>query len=140
MIYQKGKDVDRSKWGRLAPEKKELLKRESEFAKQHRHDSDEELLEYLRTVAEKLGKCPTLHEVEGFAYIKKRLGPWPRILEKAGLKKINARQLARQERQMTARKPAKGNKVKENSYRNSRMNDPIREQKGDFEHYETKHT
>ena len=65
----------------------EFQKRESEFHRQHKHDSDEELLGYVRRVAEQLGKVPSKKDVPGFTYIKSRFGPWPRVLEKAGLKK-----------------------------------------------------
>lgn len=64
----------------------ELQKRESEFCRKHKNDSDEELLEYIRNIAVQLGKVPSKREVPGFIYIKSRFGPWPRVLEKAGLK------------------------------------------------------
>ena len=60
--------------------------RELAFYQQHKYDSDEELLAYLRDVAAKLGKVPDKSNVPGSAYLKGRFGPWPRILEKAGLK------------------------------------------------------
>jgi hypothetical protein len=65
-----------------------LLNREAEFARQHKDDSDEALLQYIRDCAEKLGHIPKKHEVIGFTYLKSRFGPWPRVLEKAGLKEL----------------------------------------------------
>ena len=67
-------------------ENMESMRLEAEFAKKHRHDTDEELIRYLRGVAKKLGHIPKKHEVLGYALIKSRLGPWPRVLEMAGLK------------------------------------------------------
>lgn len=68
-------------------ENMEFMRLEAEFAKKHRHDTDEELIRYLRGVAKKIGHIPKKHEVLGYALIKSRLGPWPRVLEMAGLKK-----------------------------------------------------
>ena len=68
-------------------ENMESMRLEAEFAKKHRHDTDDELIRYLRRVAKKLGHIPKKHEVLGYALIKSRLGPWPRVLEMAGLKK-----------------------------------------------------
>ncbi len=69
-----------------AEETKEFFMREEEFFQKHKSDTDEELLSYLKSIAVKTGHAPSKHEVIGFAYIKSRLGPWPRVLEKAGLK------------------------------------------------------
>ena len=60
---------------------------EGEFVEKHQKDSDEELLDIVRKKAEELGRIPLKHEVTGFVCIKMRFGPWPRVLEKAGLKK-----------------------------------------------------
>jgi hypothetical protein len=65
---------------------KDLLKIEADFAKKHKHDTDEELMQYLRNAARKLGHLPKKREVPGYALIKSRFGPWPRVLEMAGLK------------------------------------------------------
>ena len=65
----------------------ELMNLEAEFAKKHKRDTDEELIRYIRDTAEKLGHIPNKREVHGYALIKSRLGPWPRVLEMAGLKK-----------------------------------------------------
>ena len=67
---------------------KEFLKNEELFTKQHSKDTDEELIGYLKELSIKLGHVPKKHEVYGFTYLKSRFGPWPRVLEKAGLKEI----------------------------------------------------
>jgi len=59
---------------------------EDKFAEEHKNDSNEELLDIVRKKAEELGRLPKKHEVIGFVCIKMRFGPWPRVLEKAGLK------------------------------------------------------
>lgn len=59
---------------------------EDEFTEVHKNDTDEELLEIVRKKAEELGRAPKKHEVPGFICLKMRFGPWPRVLEKAGLK------------------------------------------------------
>lgn len=64
----------------------EVMRLEAEFAKQHKHDTDQDLIEYIRATADRLGHIPKKHEVRGYALIKSRLGPWPRVLEAAGLK------------------------------------------------------
>lgn len=66
--------------------RKEIMRLEAEFAKQHKHDSDAELIQYLRSIADKLGHIPKKREILGYALIKSRFGPWPRVLEMAGLK------------------------------------------------------
>jgi hypothetical protein len=67
-------------------ENEAFLRREEEFAARHRNDLDEELLQYLIGCAAELDHTPFKHEVVGYTYLKSRFGPWPRVLEKAGLK------------------------------------------------------
>jgi hypothetical protein len=74
---------------------KEFLLLEEKFARQHRNDTDEELITYLNDIALKLGHIPKKHEVFGFTYLKSRFGPWPRVLEKAGLKKAHPKTVRR---------------------------------------------
>ncbi len=69
----------------------EILSREAEFAQKHRSDTDEELLLYLKSYVDELGYIPKKTLIPGFSYIKCRMGPWPRVLEKAGLKKGRGR-------------------------------------------------
>mgnify|MGYP003493680150 FL=1 len=63
-----------------------LQRQEAEFARLHKSDTDEELIAYLVKCSKELGRCPKKDEVIGHTYLKARLGPWPRILERAGLK------------------------------------------------------
>nr|MCR4962707.1 hypothetical protein [Bacillota bacterium] len=73
----------------------EFSKQEADFAREHREDSDEQLLQYVRQRAEELGRNPKKHEVVGFVYIKNRIGPWPVVLEQAGLKSVSRKRQAR---------------------------------------------
>lgn len=66
---------------------RERKKAEDEFAKEHINDSDEELLDIVRNKAKELGRLPKKSETIGFVLLKIRFGPWPRVLEKAGVKK-----------------------------------------------------
>lgn len=75
-----------------------LQEKEVEFANIHESDSDDELVEYIRVCAEKLGKCPQKNEVIGHTYLKKRLGPWPRILERAGLKEKSQKRIEKEQK------------------------------------------
>lgn len=58
---------------------------EEEFASRHASDTDEELLNYVAGIAEKLGRRPTKEETVGYRYIKSRLGHWPGIMVRIGL-------------------------------------------------------
>ena len=58
---------------------------EDEFARQHASDTDEQLLNYVGSIASKLGRKPTKEETVGYRYIKSRLGNWPGIMVKLGL-------------------------------------------------------
>lgn len=60
--------------------------------------SDEELLDVLRQRAEELGRLPIKEDVTGAAYFKQRFGPWPRILEAAGLKPVSETHLRRKDK------------------------------------------
>ena len=64
---------------------------EDKFAEEHKNSTDKELLDVVRKKAEELGRLPKKHEVVGFVCIKARFGPWPRVLEKAGLKEKKAK-------------------------------------------------
>lgn len=76
-------------------EKRFFLKREAAFAFQHKNDTDDDLLKYVYDCSLLLGRPPKKDEVIGSTYLKSRLGPWPRILEKAGLKDISPRRLSK---------------------------------------------
>ena len=60
--------------------------------------TDGELLELVRQKAEELDRLPVKADLELAWYFKSRFGPWPRILEAAGLKPVSERHLQRQEK------------------------------------------
>ena len=66
--------------------KAERLVREKEFALRHQGDTDQMLLDYVAALAARLGRAPTKEETIGYVYLKQRLGNWPEILIRAGLK------------------------------------------------------
>lgn len=70
----------------------------------YRTESDEQIYQRLRCLAEKLGRPPTKADVPGFDYIKSRLGSWPRILERAGVKPVSHKRWYRLEQRAQARK------------------------------------
>lgn len=55
------------------------------------------MLELLRTYASHLDHLPAKYEIPDADYFRKRFGPWPRVLEKAGLKVPSPTKLRRQE-------------------------------------------
>lgn len=66
---------------------KERKALEDKFAEEHSRCTNTELLDMVRSKAKELGRPPKKHEFIGFVCLKSRFGPWPRVLEKAGLKK-----------------------------------------------------
>lgn len=61
-----------------------------EYVLIYMEETDEELMARLCRICEELGRLPKKEDVPGSYYIKQRLGPWPRVLEKAGLKPVSA--------------------------------------------------
>ena len=51
--------------------------------------SDEELFGVIRRCTEELGHPPAKHEIDYADYFKRRFGPWPRVLEMAGVKPLS---------------------------------------------------
>ena len=86
------------------PQEKTRLELEQKFAKEHSKASDEELLAYLRQRAQELGRLPEKADITGYQLIKSRFGPWPRVLEKAGLKPPTQRKTMREKREATRRR------------------------------------
>lgn len=62
-----------------------VKEKDEQFIEAHRGDTDEQLLAYLRSCAEKLGHSPTAMEVYGQALLRERFGGWGEVLTKAGL-------------------------------------------------------
>ena len=50
--------------------------------------SDEEIMALIRKTAEELGRMPIKTDFDGVFYLKRRFGPWPRLLECAGVKPV----------------------------------------------------
>ena len=71
---------------------------------EERKEKDAELLRRLCVLAVELGHLPTRDEVP-FAYeLKGRFGPWPRVLEAAGLKEVGARYQRKQQKKEARRR------------------------------------
>lgn len=77
--------------------------------------SDEEVLHMLRVYAARLDHPPAKYEVPDADYFRKRFGPWPRVLEKAGLKPLSPTKLRRQEadrkKRLASRKRAAAKRI-----------------------------
>lgn len=54
--------------------------------------------------AQELGRLPEKADITGYQLIKSRFGPWPRVLEKAGLKPPTQRKTMREKREATRRR------------------------------------
>lgn len=66
-------------------EKDAREQRDAAWGEDHRTDSDEALLDYVRSCAAQLGRSPLAREVVGGGYIAGRFGGWPMTLYRAGL-------------------------------------------------------
>lgn len=75
-----------------------LQRQEAEFAKTHKRGTDEELIAYLVKCSKELGRYPKKDEIVGHTYLKVRLGPWPRILERAGLKEKSQKRTQKEQK------------------------------------------
>ncbi len=62
-----------------------LEEQEARFAREHKADTDEQLLEYVRAFAKELGRTPNCCEIIGGVYISSRFGNWSGVLAAAGL-------------------------------------------------------
>lgn len=58
---------------------------EEQFASEHTSDTNEQLLEYLRSCSRELGHTPNIREVIGGRYIVERFGDWLIAVRRAGL-------------------------------------------------------
>ncbi|MGI6211041.1 MAG: homing endonuclease associated repeat-containing protein [Anaerovoracaceae bacterium] len=66
--------------------------------------TDEELLGLIREANEQLGRPPKKSDIPGFQAFKNRFGPWPRLLEKAGVKEPSPTKLRREQAKRNKRK------------------------------------
>lgn len=65
------------------------IEEEKRALERYRRMSDEELLDEVRKKAEELGHPPRKEDMAGVRILKSRFGPWPRLLERAGVKPIS---------------------------------------------------
>ncbi|MBQ8563522.1 MAG: hypothetical protein IJ443_06510 [Firmicutes bacterium] len=68
----------------MTPEERSLCAKYAEM-------TDDELMELIRKQTKELGRLPTKSDIPGAVYFKQRFGPWPRILEAAGVKPLSER-------------------------------------------------
>ena len=74
---------------------------ERQFMQTHKQDTDQQLLDYVAALAAALGHAPKKEETIGYIYLKQRLGNWPNILIRAGIKEAKQdRHQANRERDM----------------------------------------
>lgn len=73
-----------------------LTSREKELCKEFKKMSDEQLLKLIAWQVNRLGHLPAKYEAECVRYLKNRFGPWPRLLERAGVKPVSQTKLNRQ--------------------------------------------
>ena len=70
---------------RAREERASRMERDRIWGEEHREDTDEQLLSYVKTVAAELGQTPRKSEVTGGEYICKRIGSWALICTLAEL-------------------------------------------------------
>lgn len=68
----------------MTPEEKQMIEI-------YEHMTDEEIFQFVRNTAEELERIPTKADLLCPWYLKERFGPWPRFMEKAGVKKLSER-------------------------------------------------
>lgn len=90
--------------------KEEQLKQDLQWGREHREDSDEALLDYLRAAASELGHTPAMREVLGGHYIAQRFCDWGVALLMAGLPLDNVRKPGKQALEDYRRRCAKDKK------------------------------
>ena len=66
-------------------EKQLHMEKDAVWGREHREDTDEQLLAYVRRRAGELGRSPLMKEVLGATYISQRFGSWALVLTCAGL-------------------------------------------------------
>ena len=84
-----------------------LNEEERARCRQYEGMTDEEVLELLRKYAARLDHIPAKYEIPDADYFRKRFGPWPRVLEKAGLKPPSPTKQRRMEASRRKRKAYK---------------------------------
>ena len=82
---EKRKEAKEERAEAARAEKEAKRERDMAWGEEHKSDTDEQLLAYVRECAETLGYSPFCREVVGGSYIAERLVCWPLVLELAGL-------------------------------------------------------
>jgi len=77
---------------------------EAEIIEYYSGLSDGKLYDIIRRKTAELGHPPRKIDVPGAAYLKQRLGPWPRILEDAGVKEVTSSRVKRRNARKVKRK------------------------------------
>lgn len=62
-----------------------LQKKEIDFSKEHKQDTDGQLIDYLCTFSQQLGRTPNACEIIGGRYISSRFQGWEAVVATAGL-------------------------------------------------------
>lgn len=65
--------------------KEKCRERDVEWGKDHEHDTDEQLVDYVRQCAAELGHTPAVREIVGGYYIRSRFGTWAVVIYLAKL-------------------------------------------------------
>ncbi len=55
---------------------------------EYKKKTDRELLDIIRRATKELGRLPTKADIPAAYYFKQKFGPWPRVLEAAGVKPL----------------------------------------------------
>ena len=93
--------VNQEKAAVAQAEKQARLERDARWGEAHGDKmSDDEILEYLRTCAEALGRSPYSYEVEGGRYIAERFVSWSIALTEAKLPLLKGIQKPRREQKL----------------------------------------
>ena len=62
-----------------------LAQLQDDFAREHKTDTEEQLLQYVCAFAKELGRSPNAGEIIGGPYIAARFGGWEKVLLAAGM-------------------------------------------------------
>ena len=88
---------------------------ELEIVRYYSELPDEQIYDIIRRKTAELGHLPRKIDVHGSTYLRQRLGPWPRILEAAGVKEVTSNRVKRR----NARKEKRKNNRKRNRKKES---------------------
>ena len=81
-----------------------------QFVKMYEKMSEDELLEVIRSKTAELGRLPQKSEIPAAYYFKHKYGPWPRVLEAAGVKEVSPSYLRRKTNRAANRQAKKEKK------------------------------